>query len=131
MCCVHVVWLIGRCLLNEIIIINISSKNSSPPSLFFYSSTRHWRSAISLKLICFVYSSLVEPKKTVIIFKHDSQKFPPSFLEKKSLVIFIQPPLQIRVIGKMYRLSAVCNEQIKQNSLLNTTSVSIGFPKFN
>jgi len=30
------------------------------------------------------------------------------------VIEIIQPPLQIRFIGKIYRLSAVCNEQIKQ-----------------
>jgi len=29
----------------------------------------------------------------------------------------IQPPMKIRFIGKVYKLSAVCNEQIKQKSL--------------
>ncbi len=35
---------------------------------------------------------------------------------KSSTVVLqiIQPPLQIRSIGKMYRLSAVCSEQTKQ-----------------
>jgi len=30
------------------------------------------------------------------------------------VIKIIQPPLQIRFIGNIYRLLAVCNEQIKQ-----------------
>jgi len=37
---------------------------------------------------------------------------------KDTIVINIfQPPLQISFIGEMYRLSAVCNEQIKKKLL--------------
>jgi len=37
-----------------------------------------------------------------------------SVIYNRAVIEMIQSPLQIWFIGKMYRLSAVCNEQIKQ-----------------
>lgn len=43
----------------------------------------------------------------------------------------IRPPLQIRFIVELYRLSAVCNKQIEQKQLkyFNTANAISGFPK--
>jgi len=48
------------------------------------------------------------------------------------VIEIIQPPLQIRFIGKMYRLSAICNDQIKQKYWTSSkANVSDGFCEFN